>query len=205
MYRGAEDTNPPTSDATPHSRNLHMNRRSFLARAASLLALPLLVLAAAPAQPAAGTTTVIIVRHGEKEAEPPDDPELSPAGQVRAMALAEAVRGAGISAIYSTRYKRTQGTARPASEQLKVPITTFDAAPGERDYGRVYAGEILSKQRGRTVLVVGHSNTVPSILRGLGIADAPSISNPEYDNFFVVTVPETGPARLIRARYGAAR
>ena len=182
-----------------------MNRRTFLTRAASLLALPFVVLAAAPAQPAAGTTTIIIVRHGEKEAEPADDPALSAAGEARAMALADAVRGSGISAIYSTRYKRTQGTARPTSEQLKVPITTFDAAPGARDYGQVYAGEILAKQRGKTVLVVGHSNTVPSILRGLGIADAPSISDPEYDNFFVVTVPETGPARVIRARYGAAR
>ena len=182
-----------------------MNRRTFLTRAASLLALPFVVLAAAPAQPAAGTTTIIIVRHGEKEAEPADDPALSAAGEARAMALADAVRGSGISAIYSTRYKRTQGTARPTSEQLKVPVTTFDAAPGARDYGQVYAGEILAKQRGKTVLVVGHSNTVPSILRGLGIADAPSISDPEYDNFFVVTVPEAGPARVIRARYGAAR
>ncbi len=182
-----------------------MNRRTFVTRAASLLALPFIVLAAAPAQPATGATTIIIVRHGEKEAEPADDPALSPAGEARALALADAVRGSGISAIYSTRYKRTQNTAKPTSDELKVAITTFDAAPGERDYGGVYAREILAKQRGKTVLVVGHSNTVPSILRGLGIANAPSISDPEYDNLFVVTVPATGPAQVIRARYGAAR
>ena len=182
-----------------------MLRRTFLTRAAALLALPAIALAATPAQPVAeSSTTIILVRHAEKEAEPRDDPALTPAGEARAMALAEAVRGAGIAAIYSTPYKRTQGTARPVSEQLRVPITTFDAKAGERSYGEVYAAELLAKQRGRVILVVGHSNTVPGILRGLGIADAPAIADAEYDNLFVVTVPDAGPARLVRARYGAA-
>jgi broad specificity phosphatase PhoE len=180
-----------------------MLRRTFLLRAASLLALPLIALSAASAQVAETSTTIIVVRHGEKAVEPKDDPTLSPAGEARAMALADAVRGAGISAIYSTAWKRTQSTARPTSEQLKIPVTTFDAPPGERDYGGIYAAELLAKHRGRVVLVVGHSNTVPAILRGLGIADAPMIPDAEYDNLFVVTIPQTGPARVVRARYGA--
>jgi broad specificity phosphatase PhoE len=182
-----------------------MLRRTFLTRSAALLALPLIALAAAPVRPVAETsTTIILVRHGEKTAEPREDPLLSPAGEARAMALADAVRGAGLSAIYSTAWKRTQSTARPASEQLKIPITTFDAPAGEPGYGRAYAAELLAKQRGKVVLVVGHSNTVPGILRGLGIVDPPLIADSEYDNVYIVTVPETGPPRLVRARYGAA-
>lgn len=181
-----------------------MLRRSFLVRTASLLALPLIALAASPARPVAETsTTIILVRHGEKTAEPKEDPTLTPAGEARALALADVVRGAGISAIYSTKWKRTQLTARPVSERLKVPITTFDATPAQGDYGQVYAAELLAKQRGTVVLVVGHSNTVPSILRGLGIADAPVIPDTEHDNLFIVTIPEAGPARVVRARYGA--
>lgn len=175
-------------------------------RAASLLTLPLISLAASPARPVAETsTTIILVRHAEKTTEPKEDPTLTPAGEARAMALVDVVRGAGISAIYSTAWKRTQITARPVSEQLKVPITTFDATPGQGDYGQVYAAELLAKQHGKVVLVVGHSNTVPSILRGLGIADAPMIPDAEYDNLFVVTIPEAGLARVVRARYGVGR
>ena len=182
-----------------------MLRRTFLVRTASLLALPLIALAASPARPVAETSmTIILVRHGEKTAEPKEDPTLTPAGEARAMALADVVRGAGISAIYSTAWKRTQLTVRPVSEQLKVPITTFDAGtPGSRVYGEVYAAELLAKQRGKVVLVVGHSNTLPAILRGLGIADAPLIPDAEHDNLFIVTIPEAGPARVVRARYGA--
>lgn len=183
-----------------------MLRRTFVIRAASLLALPLIALSAASAQPAAeSTTTIILARHAEKAVEPKDDPGLTPAGEARAIALADAVRGAGISAIYSTAWKRTQATARPVAELLKLPVTTFDAAPGEREYGKVYVAELLAKHRGQVVLVVGHSNTVPNILRGLGIVDAPAIADAEYDNLFIVTVPETGPARLVRAKYGAGR
>src|SRR5688572_3387730 len=184
--------------------DLQMLRRSFLLRAASLLALPLVALAASPARQAAeATTTIILARHGEKTAEPKENPVLTPEGEARALALAEAVRGAGISAIYSTKWTRTQSTARPTSEAIKVPITTFDAPPGERDYGRAYATELLAKNRGKVVLVVGHSNTIPMILRGLGIADAPAIADSEYDNLYVVTIPEGGAARVVRARYGA--
>jgi broad specificity phosphatase PhoE len=181
-----------------------MRRRTFVIRAASLIALPAIVLAASPARQAAETTTTIIVaRHGEKAAEPREDPVLSPEGEARALALAEAVRGAGISAIYSTKWKRTQGTARPTSEALKVPVTTFDAPAGERDHGKAYATELLAKNRGKVVLVVGHSNTVPAILAGLGIKDAAAIPDSEYDNLYVVTIPEGGAARVVRARYGA--
>ena len=177
-----------------------------MTRAASLLALPLIALAATPArQTAVPSTTIIVARHGEKTAEPKEDPVLTPEGEARAIALAEAVRGAGISAIYSTKWKRSQYTARPASEQLKVPITTFDVPTNDPEYGRIYATELLAKNRGKVVLVVGHSNTIPMILRGLGIADAPAITDPEYDHLFIVTIPEGGEARVVRARYGAAR
>jgi broad specificity phosphatase PhoE len=181
-----------------------MLRRTFVIRAASLLAFPLIAFGANAQQPVTGsTTTIIIARHGEKALEPRDDPMLSPAGEARALALADAVRDAGVTAIYSTPWKRTQGTARPTSERLKIPITTFDAPPGDRDYGKTWATELVAKNRGQVVLVLGHSNTVPNILRGLGISDAPAIADAEYDNLFIVMVPETGPPRVVRSKYGA--
>lgn len=149
------------------------------------------------------STTIILVRHAEKAAEPKDDPALTPAGEARAAALIEALRTAGITAIYSTPWKRTQLTARPIAEKLGVPVTTFDVKPGERSYGEMYAAELLAKHRGRVVLVVGHSNTVPGILRALGVADVPVIADAEYDNLFIATVPDSGSARVVRAKFGA--
>lgn len=149
------------------------------------------------------STTIIVVRHGEKAAEPANDPPLSPAGETRALALVDAVRSAGVQVIYSTPWKRTQQTVAPISQRLGIPVTTFDVAPTAQNYGEAYAAELLSKHRGKVLLVAGHSNTVPAILRGLGVVDAPALTDSEYDNLFIVTVPETGAPRVVRAKFGA--
>ena len=54
---------------------------------------------------------------------------------------------------------------------------------------------------GDTVLVVGHSNTVPDLLKAFGCAESVSIESGEYDNLFVVVPKESGPATLVRLRY----
>ena len=51
------------------------------------------------------------------------------------------------------------------------------------------------------VLVVGHSNTIPSLLSALGCPDAVSIAGDEYDNLFVVVPREGAKALLLRLRY----
>jgi broad specificity phosphatase PhoE len=74
-----------------------------------------LVARGALAQPA---TTVILVRHAEKAAEPAEDPPLSAAGETRAQALLDLVREAGISAVITTPFARTRDTARPVLDAL---------------------------------------------------------------------------------------
>ncbi len=180
-----------------------MHRRRFHALRILLLLALVLTAGMAASVVTETSTTIILVRHAEKAAEPKDDPALTPAGEARAAALIEALRTAGITAIYSTPWKRTQLTARPIAEKLGVPVTTFDVKPGERSYGEMYAAELLAKHRGRVVLVIGHSNTVPAILRALGMADVPAIADAEYDNLFIATVPDSGPARVVRAKFGA--
>src|SRR5919112_5271678 len=100
----------------------------------------------------AGSTVVLVVRHAEKASDAADSP-LTEAGHQRAQALVRAAEDAGVSAIYSTQFKRNLDTARPVSERLGVAVTQAPIAdlsqPG--DYGKVLAGEIVSKHRGRTV------------------------------------------------------
>lgn len=168
-----------------------------------LFAFTVVIATAGMAHQAAADTTIILVRHAEKAAQPANDPPLTAAGEARAAALVDALQSAGVQAIYSTAWKRTQQTAAPVSRALGIPVTTFDVMPGAQRYGEMYVAELLAKQRGKVVLVVGHSNTVPAILRALGVAEVPAIADPEYDNLFIVTVPDSGTARVVRAKYGA--
>src|SRR5882672_5663247 len=73
-------------------------------------------------------TTVIIVRHAEKNIEPNNpDPDLSPAGQARAQDLVRMFSAAGVNAIYATEYKRTQQTVKPLADSLGLPVAVIDA------------------------------------------------------------------------------
>src|SRR5205809_7384909 len=72
-------------------------------------------------------TTVILVRHAEKNIEPNNpDPDLSPAGQARAQELVRMLGAAGVNAIYATNFKRTQQTVKPLADKLGVPATLVD-------------------------------------------------------------------------------
>lgn len=169
-------------------------------RLRALLALMVLSTPAIGAQGPTGPTTVILVRHAEKAAEPAADPPLTSAGVARADALAEMLKGAGVKAVVSTQFLRTRNTVAPIAERLGLATEILDA----RLAARATADSILAKHRGQTVLVVGHSNTVPAIVAALGAPAQPPICDGEYDNVYIVTVPATGVATVVRARYGTA-
>jgi broad specificity phosphatase PhoE len=167
----------------------------------AVLALTLLLSAPAitiAAQSPAGTTTIILVRHAEKAAEPAADPPLTSAGVARAEALAEMLKGAGVQAIVSTQFQRTRSTAAPAAARLGLTTEILDA----RLPARATVDSIFAKHRGQTILVVGHSNTVPGIVAALGAMAQPAICDTEYDNVYIVTLPATGAAAVVRAKYG---
>jgi broad specificity phosphatase PhoE len=148
------------------------------------------------------TTTVIFVRHAEKMAEPSNDPGLSEAGRQRAAELArqlvDADVVAGVDAIYSTSYRRTEETARPVAEALSLPILSYDASNTE-----TIMDEIVKKHKGKIILVVGHSNTIPALIGNMGASKkVPEINEDEYDNIYIVSIPWFGKTKTIRLRYG---
>jgi len=148
------------------------------------------------------TTTVIFVRHAEKAAEPAGDPALSPAGQRRVAELArqlvDADVVAGIDAVYSTSYRRTEETARPIADALDLPINSYDASDTE-----AIMDHIVREHKGKIVLVVGHSNTLPALIGNMGASKkVPHIAENEYDNIYIVSIPWFGKTKTIRLRYG---
>ena len=141
-------------------------------------------LAAAPPEPTPAKGLILLVRHAER---PPldasgDDPSLTDAGKARAERLPAAVASYGVRAIYVTRFRRTQETAKPAAERLGlVPIVESDT------------NELVKalKARGNdAVLVVGHSDTLPDVIEAFG-GPAVAVGDDDYDDLFVL-VPATG-------------
>jgi broad specificity phosphatase PhoE len=148
------------------------------------------------------TTTIIFVRHVEKAAVPAEDPGLSVAGQRRVAELTRQLAGvdvvAGIDAVYATAYRRTQETARPIADALNLPINTYDAGDTE-----TVLETILKNHKGKIILVVGHSNTVPELIANLGASkNVPLIEENEYDNIYIISIPWFGKTKTIRLRFG---
>jgi broad specificity phosphatase PhoE len=153
--------------------------------------------------PPSASTLVLLVRHAEKGSER-EDPSLTPAGRQRAEALVEVAGRAGVSAVYTTQLRRTRETAGPLVERLGLPVTVKELPRGQpQAHATELARELLARHRGETVLVVGHSHTLPLLVEALAGVPIEPLPESEYDRLYVVRVPPSGPAGLIQARYGA--
>jgi broad specificity phosphatase PhoE len=142
---------------------------------------------------------VILVRHAERAAEPAADPGLTPAGQQRAQALVQALAAAQVGAIITTQYKRTQDTAAPLAQALKLQPQVIAA---ERGQGAAHVKAVAQAVRAMsgTLLVVGHSNTVPAILAELG---GPRLADFCETSFHHVLVLRPGsPNSALQLSYG---
>lgn len=146
-----------------------------------------------------GTTTVILVRHAEKADEPAADPGLTPAGATRAKQLIDAVGARQVSTVFTSMYARSVQTAEPLAMKVKAQPEVFDP----RDVAHVQLiTEAVNKHRGETILIVGHSNTVPELIAALGAPKPAAICEGEYDGFYVVTIPASGAASVEAMKYG---
>ena len=162
----------------------------------TVLALLVVVLSAAPA---VAQPTIFLVRHAERADTAPGtsptmaaDPDLSDAGRARADSLATALKDAKIAAIYATEFKRTQQTAAPLAKALGLTVTIVASKSAPELIDR------LKKSKGN-VLVVGHSNSVPEIIKAVGVTTPVTIGDNDFDNMFLVTL--SSPPALLRLHY----
>ena len=135
---------------------------------------------------------VFIVRHAEKANSGGKDPELSVKGQKRAEALANILKDSEITSVFVTEFKRTQETAAPTARAAHVNPTVVSA----NDIGALV--EKLRALNGNA-LVVGHGNTIPDLLKALGISTPVNIPEDDYTEIFAV-LPGNEP-QLIRLHY----
>lgn len=150
-------------------------------RAASLLLLAALAMLPGGAA-AQSVDDVYIMRHLEQQAGAGDDPGLSPAGKRQADRLASWFRDRP-RAVFASTTRRAMETASPLARRLGVPLETYDAADPERLIDRV------KRTRG-VVLIVGHSNTVPDLIRRMGAVGPREIPHSRYGQIW--RVPRRG-------------
>jgi len=155
------------------------------------------------ARPAVAQRAVFVVRHAEKQSESnePGVP-LSEAGRARAGRLAARLKNAGVTAIYSTDFVRTLETAEPLARALKIPVRKYFAtgADGNPDL-KPLAARLKAEHARDIVLVIGHSNTVPPLLKALGCAEDITMAAGQYDDLFAVVPRGDGPPVLLRLSY----
>jgi phosphohistidine phosphatase SixA len=154
-------------------------------------------------------TTVFLIRHAEKADGSPEDPPLSENGKARSQELARMLGGAGIKAIYTSQFARTKQTAEPLAKLLGLtvsPISLKMSQSNPREVSEQSIAEITNKiyeRAGESVLVIGHSNTVPEVIRMLGGDVVPKIDEKKFDDLFVVTVYGKGKAKVVQMKYGS--
>jgi broad specificity phosphatase PhoE len=149
--------------------------------------------------PAAAQQLVYLVRHAERadggaaagSMTSDTDPPLSKTGEERALKLAAMLADARVTAIYATEYRRTQDTAKPLAARLGLTVRSNPARAGD-----ALIAKLNKDHAGDVVLVIGHSNSIPALIKALGGQDV-TIRDDEYDSVFVV-VPATRTVSRIR-------
>jgi len=147
-------------------------------------------------------TLVVLVRHGDTAPNSGSDPDLTPSGLKRAQDLASAVSSTKFSAIITTQLVRTKQTAQPVATALRLTPEVISYTTSQREAHVKSVADAVRKHSGGSVLVVGHSTTIPLIIGALGGPRLSEICETVFDNLFAL-VPAAGNVQFLHARYGA--
>lgn len=142
-------------------------------------------------------TTFIVLRHAETTGGG-TNPNLSTEGLARADELKRILANVPLAAVFSSNYNRTKQTAQPTADDKSLAVNIYDPLNQSP-----LVDNWLSAYRGKTVLVLGHSNTAPALLNlFVGSNQYANLPDAEYDNLFIATVSEKGRATVLHLKYG---
>ncbi|HEY1042264.1 MAG TPA: phosphoglycerate mutase family protein [Telluria sp.] len=149
-----------------------------------LLALSFTLTMLAPTAALAEPSMIYLVRHAEKATDS-KDPDLTGPGKARAENIAIILQKAGIASIYSSTTNRTKQTAQPLAARSGLEVQTYDPSAPKALVEKV-------KAQDGAVLVVGHSNTLPELVRLFGGVPGADIADNEYDRLYQLIVGPNG-------------
>jgi len=155
-------------------------------------ALALFLLLFVSASVASAEPVIVIVRHAEKATNGGGDPDLSSVGRARADALARILKDSGITAVFTSEFKRTQETAVPTATSIGVTATVVPAKDTAALVAKLH-------QLNGNALVVGHGDTIPNMIKALGINCPINIPDEDYSELLIVTLGDK--PHLFRLHY----
>lgn len=128
------------------------------------------------------TTTLYFIRHAEKDRTDKinNDPALTEKGYIRSNNWATFFEDKNIDAVYSTDYKRTRETAIPIAKRNNLNIVLYT-------HKSFLSDNFITKNKGKNIVVVGHSNTVPLLVNKLiGDTKYENIKDEDNNDLFIV-------------------
>lgn len=129
------------------------------------------------------STTVIIMRHAEKQNSKDPDPNLSEAGKQRALKIARLFKDVPVTHLLSTPFKRTRETLEQLAEEKGMAIEVFDPAKPEEFM------DMIRSAKGQTLVFAGHSNTAPEWVNLiLGEKKYDALKEDDYGKIWIITV-----------------
>lgn len=141
---------------------------------------------------------LFVVRHAEKDTG--TNPALSAAGQKRAGDLYRILKEEKIDLVFVSQYRRTGMTADSLRLYQNIETLQYKADATAESLFRLIAEKGANA---KNILVIGHSNTLPVIIKKAGVNDFPQTDIPdhEYDNLFIVEPRKDG-AVVVAKKYG---
>lgn len=106
-------------------------------------------------------TKIIIVRHAEKADDGTKNPPLSDEGTLRAERLCTMLADVKVDQLYATPFLRTNQTLTPLSKKFGIAIESYEASDA------TFAEKLLQKNKGKTIVIAGHSNSSPTLVNRL--------------------------------------
>lgn len=146
---------------------------------------------------AQSATTFILVRHAEKADDGTRNPPLNEMGQERASNLADMLSNQEITALFSTPFKRTQETLQSIASSKNLVIQDYDPASKKE-----WLETIINKHAGGTIVISGHSNTIPLLANELlGREVFQQFDESDYGNFIIIVTSQVGNGKLVRLKF----
>ncbi len=130
------------------------------------------------------TSTFYFMRHAEKDRTDKTnrDPHLTTEGKLRAQRWSAILKHIKFDAVYSTNYNRTKETALPTATNNNLKLTLYHP-------GKINGQDFMVSNKGKTILIVGHSNTTPDFVNAiLGKKKYKLIDDHNNGNLYIVTI-----------------
>jgi 2,3-bisphosphoglycerate-dependent phosphoglycerate mutase len=142
--------------------------------------------------------TFYIVRHAEK-ADNSDDPQLSQQGRERASSLEQYLASKKLDTVFTSTFKRTILTGLTVS--FPRSITQLSINQQNQQTLNDFIQRMKSIKTDKGILIVGHTNTVPTIVQGICGQTIAAIPENDYDNIYIIEI-KNGNAVLQQLTYG---